>query len=234
MELPHWGEHDLLDAWHSAGQEISQGWVWVTTYAEAHLSYAPLLTLVVAMIAGGIALYAVHAQRQIARRRAAIDFFLKTEMDDALLKRFSDFESKVVALNAAMTPTTTMDELSAMADYPFIRGYLNIHELIAVGIRLKAFDKKVCYHYWSTVLVEQCDAAHKIIEVARKDPEDHASYIETLRLKKTWERKIQRWRWRQGLPTGRPSAVVLTPISPMAPSPAPAAPPPPDPNDPNP
>jgi hypothetical protein len=179
---PGWNScmDDLQQALDWTISNLGSMWEWVQTFADSHIDYAPLMTTTVAVGAGCIALYAVHVQRKIARRRAATDFFLKTEMDEALLTRYNDFESKVAALNAAMTPTTKMSELAVMQDWPFIRSYLNIHELIAVGIRLKVFDKKVCYHYWSAVLVGQCDGAKEIIAVARKEPEDRGAYLEML------------------------------------------------------
>jgi len=160
---PHWNSSvDLQQALDWTTSKLGSMWGWVQSYADSHVTYAPLMTPVVALCAGCIAIYAVHVQRKIARRRAATDFFLKTEMDDPLLTRFSNFENKVEALNAAMTPATTMAELSAMPDYPAIRSYLNIHELIAVGIRLKVFDRNVCYHYWSNIFVDHCNAADRV------------------------------------------------------------------------
>jgi hypothetical protein len=53
---------------------------WEETFKMA-ASYAPLATAFVALCAAIIALIAMFIQRDVARRRAAIDFFLKTEMD---------------------------------------------------------------------------------------------------------------------------------------------------------
>jgi hypothetical protein len=224
---PDWNSRaDLQQAWDWTISKLGSMWEWVQAFADTHVTYAPLMTPVVAVGAGCIAIYAVHVQRMIARRRAATDFFLKTEMDDPLLMRFSNFESKVAGLNAAMTPTTTMAELSAMPDYPFIRSYLNIHELMAVGVRLKVFDKKVCFHYWSNVLVDQCNAADKVIAVARKAPEHRKQFSELVELKNEWERKLWRYRWWQGLPMDRTTPEAVAPRS----SPAPVSPP--DPNNP--
>jgi Domain of unknown function (DUF4760) len=214
---PYWNSRvDLQQALDWTTSELSSMWGWVQSFADSHVMYAPLMTPVVAVGAGCIAIYAVHVQRAIARKRAATDFFLKTEMDESLLKRFSDFESKVEALNAAMTPTTTMAELSVMPDYPSIRSYLNIHELIAVGIRLEVFDRKVCYHYWSNVFVDQCNAAEKVIAVARRAPEHRKQFSELLELKYKWERKLRRHRWWQGLPMDRAPQKVAPPSSPMS------------------
>jgi hypothetical protein len=216
---------DPQQAWDWTISKLGSTWAWVQAFADSHLNYAPLMTTTVALGAGCIALYAVHVQRRIARRRAATDFFLKTEMDDALLTRYNDFESKVAVLNAAMAPTTKMSELAVMPDWPYIRSYLNIHELIAVGIRLKVFDEKVCYHYWSAVLVGHYHEAKEIIAVARKEPEDSGAYLEMLRLKGKWERKIRLWRWWQGLPTDRFTRAVVLPSTPMSAPAAPTSPP---------
>jgi hypothetical protein len=227
---PDWNSRvDLQQAWLWTTFKLGSMWEWVQAYADAHVKYAPLMTPVVALGAGCIAMYAVHVQRTIARRRAATDFFLKTEMDETLLLRFSNFESNVVALNAAMTPTTTMAELDAMPAFPSIRSYLNIHELIAVGIRLRVFDRKVCFHYWSNTLVEHCNAADKVIAVARKAPEHRKQYSELVELKHKWERKLWRYRWWQGLPMDRTPHAVAPRSSPTSVLPAQ---PPPDSNNP--
>jgi hypothetical protein len=34
-------------------------------------------------------------------------------------------------------------------DYWAIRNYLNLHELLSVGVLKKVFDKEVCYDFWS-------------------------------------------------------------------------------------
>jgi hypothetical protein len=44
-------------------------------YWEAAGKSAPVITAIIALCAAGIAWRAIHAQRDIARRRAAIDFF---------------------------------------------------------------------------------------------------------------------------------------------------------------
>jgi hypothetical protein len=219
---PDWNSSlDLRQAWDWTTSTLGSMWGWVQSYADSHVLYAPLMTPVVALGAGCVAIYAVHVQRKIARRRAATDFFLKTEMDDPLLTRFFNFESKVGALNAAMTPTTTMAELNAMTDYPAIRSYLNIHELIAVGIRLKVFDRKVCYHYWSNIFVEHCNAADKVIEVSRKAPEHRKQFSELLSLKHRWEKKLRRYSWWQGLSLERTPPVIAALSSPPTSVPAP-------------
>lgn len=50
-------------------------------FIDRVLPYAPLITTDIAVAAVLIAMYSVLVQRSVARKRAAIDFFLKTEMD---------------------------------------------------------------------------------------------------------------------------------------------------------
>ena len=43
--------------------------------------FAPIATATIALIAAVVAFVAIKVQRSIARKRAALDFFLKTETD---------------------------------------------------------------------------------------------------------------------------------------------------------
>ena len=58
---------------------------------ESVLPYAPFLTPVVGSIAAFIAVCASRAQQCIARKRASIDFFLKTDLDHNMLEAHANF-----------------------------------------------------------------------------------------------------------------------------------------------
>lgn len=76
-----------------------------------------------------------------------------------------------------------------------VRDYLNIHELIAVGIDNKVFDERVCYNHWSGVLVRHCKAAERVIAYAC-EPNDGAAnytYYHLKRRNKKWARRLNRW-----------------------------------------
>lgn len=64
----------------------------IVSVADRALPYAPLITSCVAITAGCIAYYSICVTRGIARKRATIDFFLKTEMDSSIVKLFQDFD----------------------------------------------------------------------------------------------------------------------------------------------
>ena len=68
------------------------------------------MTAGVALTAAIIALCAIRAQKDIARRRAAIDFFLKTEMDEkaiTLYERFKELSPTIKDLLEKTGPYTT-------------------------------------------------------------------------------------------------------------------------------
>ena len=52
----------------------------------------------VALSALGVATWSLLAQKGVARRRAAIVFFLKTEMDEKLLVAYDKYRSGIAAL----------------------------------------------------------------------------------------------------------------------------------------
>src|SRR5690348_14471066 len=62
--------------------------------------YAPIATSVIALCAAIIALRAITTQRDIALRRATIDFFLKTEMDVTIIGLYATFKKRAADLPA--------------------------------------------------------------------------------------------------------------------------------------
>jgi hypothetical protein len=161
------------------------------------LPYAPLITASIAIIAGSAAITSIVVTKKIARRRAAIDFFLKTEMDQSMLNLYDECQKNLKTVNASIRPDTTIEQLMAITGYGPVRTYLNIHELIAVGIKNSVFDKKVCYQFWSAVLVLHAKQTTALVDFCRRNPEEAAVYLQFTNLAKKWERKVEWWRWRQ-------------------------------------
>src|SRR6266567_808242 len=96
---------------------------------EPAAKLAPIATALIALVASCIALWAIRAQRDIARRRAAIDFFLKTEMDETVTKLYRRFKELSPTIDQLVAKPDLMDT----QEYHDIRAFLNICELIAVG-----------------------------------------------------------------------------------------------------
>src|SRR5215471_8229952 len=82
---------------------------------------APIGTALIALGAAGIAWWAILEQRNIARRRAAIDFFLKTELDQTVVDLWDKFNK--------LAPTISSGGALSDLDRNNVRAWLNICEL---------------------------------------------------------------------------------------------------------
>jgi hypothetical protein len=130
---------------------------------------APIGTVLVALCALGVATWSLIAQKGVARRRAAIDFFLKTEMDDKLMAAYDRFKDGVDELRIA----TNLDDFCKSLHYGHVRNYLNVFELMAVGIENSTFDERICYVYWKGFVIDvMSDTAHLIDHIREKHKAD--------------------------------------------------------------
>ncbi len=130
---------------------------------------------------------AIRAQRDIARRRAAIDFFLKTEMDDTVVKLYKTFKQ----LSPTIKELLAKPDLTKTQEYHDIRAFLNICELIAVGINEGAFSDRVSYAYWGDVLPHSYRDAEPLIKQIRNTPGEGTAhtYADLEKLCKKWTSK---------------------------------------------
>jgi hypothetical protein len=152
-------------------------------YFEEAGKLAPLATALVAMGAAWIAWKAIQAQKDIARRRAAIDFFLKVETDDKMIDVYETFkrESKLIAQGAPLKALVSSEY------YGKVRGFLNLCELIAVGVRREAFSDSVSFHYWGDVLRDGFRDAKPLIDYVRKEEHRPATYVDLEWLCNHWK-----------------------------------------------
>jgi hypothetical protein len=128
----------------------------------------PLTTAVIALIAATVALIALFIQRDTARRRAAIDFFLKTEMDNDLIDAYNDFNDLVPQIAAIISrPALSKRD----TDYKKLIKWLNICELLAVRVNLGAFSERVAYGYWGYVLPDAFQEGWLFIQCVRTTPD---------------------------------------------------------------
>jgi hypothetical protein len=177
--------------------------------------YAPLVTATVATIAGGIAYYSIHVTRTIARKRAAIDFFLKTEADKSIVDIFQRFDESLQTVNNDIDAGGTLAEITRTPHYKDVHTCLNIHELLAIGVANEVFDERVAYHYWSAALVGHKKKAEKLINFSREAPDDYSAYIGMLKLSEAWEKELVDWASKQpSVP--RRAIVVQGPATPTA------------------
>ena len=70
-------------------------------------------TALIALVAAAIALRSLSRQKSIARKRAAIDFFLKTEMDQEMRQLYTRFKAALCAID----PALSVQEFAAGSHY---------------------------------------------------------------------------------------------------------------------
>jgi hypothetical protein len=155
--------------------------------------YAPIVTASVALLALIVASISIHVQRGIARRRAAIDFFVKAEMDVHVIKMYGAFSLALKELQKA----TSLLEFAESESYEHVRAFLYILELMAVGIHNKIFDQKICYDYWGDVVERGYKETKPVIDSIRSQPGCGETYSDLIRLHNRWTGPHWIWqRWR--------------------------------------
>jgi Domain of unknown function (DUF4760) len=146
--------------------------------------FAPIVTAVIALLAALAAVVSIHDQRNIARRRTAIDFFLKTQMDATGIELYNDFRRIAPGIAAI----TSMESFVATPEHSRVRSFLNVCELISVGINERVFSEEVAYAYWGDVLPWSYQAAEPLIQYVRQRQGEGtpATYRDLERVAKMW------------------------------------------------
>jgi hypothetical protein len=162
---------------------------------ETVAKLAPIGTALIALGAATIALIAIGAQIHIARRRAAIDFFLKTEIDRTAIDLYKAFKEHAPSMSSI--PSISIEPVAT--HYIDIRSWLNICELIAVGVNKDAFSKSVSLDYWGDVIPSSYRTAEPLInDIRSKDGSKH-TYVELEKLAKRWDKGTAGGSMRRGL-----------------------------------
>jgi hypothetical protein len=159
-------------------------WVDIKACAEEAAKLAPIGTACIATLAALIALWSLCTQKGIARRRAAIDFFLKTEMDEKMLDAHKRFRCAVKALNAE----PDIETFANTDEYRDVCSYLNVHELMATGVHGKVFHGRICRSYWMGELERACRDCNRVLLYLRNDPAEKLTYVELQKLNSKWQR----------------------------------------------
>jgi hypothetical protein len=77
------------------------------------------------------------------------------------------------------------------SEYAKVRAWLNICELIAVGVRKGAFSESVSFDYWGDVIPGNYQTAKELIEKIRTTPGEGSkhTYEDLEKLAERWARK---------------------------------------------
>lgn len=161
--------------------------------AHSIVPYAQIATAVIATAALAVATWSLLTQKAVARRRAAIDFFLKTEMDEKMLTAYNNY----VDSKSKIASYSDIKQFCQSEHYDHVRAYLNILELMAVGVHNKTFDERICYVYWCDFIRGTVADCRPMLEHLRSLPPGGFSYGDLIRLEKRWTSARRFWqRWR--------------------------------------
>ncbi|MDF0498095.1 DUF4760 domain-containing protein [Bradyrhizobium yuanmingense] len=126
-------------------------------------------TALVALGAAGIAIHSIAAQRDIARKRATIDFFLKSSMDKECLAAYVAFKTEIEKFKQ---PNFDYGSYVPTAKHNAVRVWLNICELVAVGINRKVFDDRLAFDSWAAILPWCHKQCAELIKWRRENEEE--------------------------------------------------------------
>jgi hypothetical protein len=147
-------------------------------------------TFAIAVCALVTAIVSISTQKKIARKRAAIDYFLKTEMDGETKKSHEEFKKAIDPLKMIVTDKGEMQNSFANTEeYWAIRNYLNLHELLAVGVLKAVFDEEVCFDFWSGELVLAYEDTLPLIRYVQRQKHGENVYAELAKVAKRWRKR---------------------------------------------
>jgi hypothetical protein len=155
------------------------GWSW--DYAAIH---APIVTAAMAILAFFGVIISICVQRRTAQTRAAIDFFLRTETDEKMLEAHRKYRDGVAVLH-------TSPNIAAFAqtdDCRSVRSYLNVHELLAVGVNRHAIHYSVARDFWINELERACRDCNRLLLHLEGDRAEEKTYWEMKALNRKWQR----------------------------------------------
>jgi Domain of unknown function (DUF4760) len=97
-----------------------------------------------------------------------------------MLEAHADFETALKKLKKILVDGRTVrsfvEATDTENDYKKILRYLNVHELVAVGIKNKVFDDRVCCNFWSDAMVRHVKEADSIIQYEISEGGSDASW----------------------------------------------------------
>jgi hypothetical protein len=112
---------------------------------------APAAGTLTAILSGLVAFLVFRYTRIANRRRATLDMVMKTHMDSFVQERYREFKDLILKDKDANDPFKLQSLLQTQSvgskDRRTMLYWLNIYELMALGIRRKLFDQAI-YKRW--------------------------------------------------------------------------------------
>jgi hypothetical protein len=110
-----------------------------------------------------------------------------------MITAYDHFHDGIAVMRKAPSAESFCTSEQTRKNYLSIRKYLNVHELVAVGIREEVLDPDVCYSYWGDTLTSNYGDAKPVLDFLSKRDKNKYTYSDLHELNAVWsERKRQR------------------------------------------
>jgi Domain of unknown function (DUF4760) len=105
---------------------------------------------------------------------------------------------KALKLHLTAGQTVKSFEETNEQTYRHILKYLNIHELVAVGIKNRVFDDDVCFNFLGDVLVQHADETAAVVDYEiETEGVPSAAFFQLRELSAEWTERARIWREKQ-------------------------------------
>jgi hypothetical protein len=115
-------------------------------------------------------------------------------MDEKMLVAYNLY----VAGKAQISSYSDMKVFYQTEHYEPVRAYLNILELMAVGVHYNTFDQRICYIYWGDFIKRTVTDCRPLLVYISGLPTGSLSFRDLIKLEKRWSSAHRFWQpWRR-------------------------------------
>ena len=104
-----------------------------------------------------------------------------------MLTAYDDFETAIQMLKRAPSIEAFCKNEEYKTFYHHVRKYLNVYELMAVGIETKMLDTHTCFRYASDVVIATYGDCKELIEYLQQSPADAHCYAAMVSRAMIWK-----------------------------------------------
>ncbi len=152
---------------------------WLKEYGSS-LGFAATLISAGAWFASS----AIRTQRELAKKRTTLDFFLRTETDGRTLDLWKSYNT---ALSLLAEMPLAQFKTSHREEYEDIKNYLNVFELLACGLKSGALDEEIAKSFFWNAIVHGYTATRELLEEEAKLPDNEEYCCDFISLAKQWK-----------------------------------------------
>lgn len=157
---------------------------------------APLVIGVSGLAAACISVIAIKSNREIARKRATLDFIERSESTDyyqAAHKAFTEIRTDSTGDSDGFQQIKSPTNPTLMSQRKQVLNYLNHYEMMAIGIKKEILEEDVYKKFMRGPLLRDWLAAKDFIEHLRRPTEDSGNFVSTSSAYCEFEWLADRW-----------------------------------------